>query len=391
MRTQIARGAFPGAQYLVGEQGQVKREGAVGFAVIEPEQIAATVDTIYDLASLTKPLVTSLLAVILASLGAIDLGAPIGDYLSEFSEKRKRRITLIQLLTHVTGLPNWRPLYFETTAPAQVPAYISSLVEDAPDGKTAPVVYSDLNYILLGYALERVSGERLDRLAEKHIFAPLGLKRTMFNPAPELKREIAATERGQSFEQANAADVHPIASGEHISTPAEINDSNSSLRNISYESSAARCSLPEGFRQEMIWGQVHDGNAYYLGGVAGHAGLFSTAREVFQIANQFLPGSALVSAAGLRLFTDNLTRGQETERSLGWILASSKDCSAGARLPATAIGHTGFTGTSVWMDPEKRRVFILLTNRIHPRVCAFDMKEVRQQFNAIAVEELNGL
>ena len=381
MQTQIARGSFPGAQYVVGERGHIQQEGAVGFAVIEPERIATTVDTIYDLASLTKPLITSLLAVILTALGVIDLSAPLGEYLSEFSEKRKRRITLIHLLTHVTGLPNWRPLYFETSDPALVPAYISSLFEDVTDGKPARLVYSDLNYILLGYVLERASGERLDRLAEKHIFEPLGLKRTMFNPAPALKREIAATERGQSFEQANAACAQQAAGGEQLAV--ESDHANSPSHNISSDP-------PTGFRQEMIWGEVHDGNAYYLGGVAGHAGLFSTAREVFQIANQFLSGSSLVSADKLRLFTDNLTGGQETDRSIGWILASSKDCSAGALLPRTAIGHTGFTGTSVWMDPEKQRVFILLTNRIHPCVCAFDMKEVRQQFNTLAVEELNG-
>ena len=205
LETQIARGAFPGAQYVVGCDQQIIREGAVGFAVVEPERIPVTVDTIYDLASLTKPLVTSLLAVIFSALGAIDLNAPLGQYLDEFDEKRKRRITLMQLLTHVSGLPNWRPLYLETSNPAAVPAYIAGLLTDSPDAETFPLVYSDLNYILLGCVLERASGERLDRLAQKHIFDPLSLKRTMFNPPLDLKREIAATEHGQTFEQANAA------------------------------------------------------------------------------------------------------------------------------------------------------------------------------------------
>lgn len=378
LETQIARGAFPGAQYVVGENQQVIRESAVGFAVIEPERIAATVDTIYDLASLTKPLVTSLLAVIFAALGAIDLDAPLGQYLDEFNDKRKRQIALTQLLTHVSGLPNWRPLYLETKNPADVPAYIAGLLDDSIDAKTFPLVYSDLNYILLAYVLERTSGERLDRLAQKHIFDPLNLKRTMFNPPPDLKREIAATEHGQTFEQANAASDAEAQREEEREgdTP-------------SHGLSASPPPVHPYWRKDVIWGEVHDGNAYYLGGVAGHAGLFSVAREVFQIANQFLRGSSLVGEDGLRLFAKNFTDGHETSRSIGWILASSKDCSAGPLMPQTAMGHTGFTGTSVWIDPDKRRVFVLLTNRIHPRVSTFDMKEVRQQFNTLAVEELD--
>jgi CubicO group peptidase (beta-lactamase class C family) len=192
LQAQIARGSFPGAQYVVGQDRRIISEGALGFAVVEPERIAVTPDTIYDLASLTKPLVTSLLAVIFAGLGLIDLSAPVGDYLSEFDEKRKRHVTLTRLLTHVSGLPNWRPLYLETTDSAHVPAYISGLLDDSSGTEAAPLIYSDLNYILLGCVLERVSGERLDRLAQKKIFGPLGLKRTMFNPPPELRREIAA-------------------------------------------------------------------------------------------------------------------------------------------------------------------------------------------------------
>jgi serine-type D-Ala-D-Ala carboxypeptidase len=406
LETQIARGSFPGAQYAVGEGGQLTREGALGFAVVEPEPIAATVDTIYDIASLTKPLVTSLLAVILCGLGAIDLNAPLGDYLSEFNDKRKRQITLIQLMTHVSGLPNWRPLYLETSEPEQAPAYIASLVEDATSRKAAPVVYSDLNYIALAYALERATGERLDRLAQKHIFDPLGLKRTMFTPPPELKREIAATERGQVFERANAiSDAQSRAdraAGGSADISADSMPANStsadsissdSTSSIYYISEPLRAGVAEPsslrWREDMIWGEVHDGNAHYLRGIAGHAGVFSVAREVFQIANQFLRGSSLVSEDRLRMFTENMTCGQETARSISWILASSKDCSAGAALPPTAMGHTGFTGTSVWMDPARRRVCVLLTNRIHPRVSAFDMKEVRQQFNTLAVEEMD--
>jgi CubicO group peptidase (beta-lactamase class C family) len=140
----------------------------------------------------------------------------------------------------------------------------------------------------------------------------------------------------------------------------------------------------------MIWGEVHDGNANFMGGVAGHAGLFSTAREAFRMATQFLGGSELLNTESLHLFSDNLTPGCATSRSIGWILAETPDCSAGPALPPAAFGHNGFTGTSIWMDPAKRRVFVLLTNRIHPRVDAVDMREIRRRFNALAVETLDG-
>ena len=397
LESEIARGAFPGAQYAVGEQGEIIYEAALGHAVIEPEGIAATLDTIYDLASLTKPLVTSLLAVMLDERGIWDLRATAAEYLSELRQSR-RQLTLIDLLTHTSGLPNWRPLYLEASDPADVPAYIAGLVDEVPDAQSLPVVYSDLNYILLGTAIERVTGLRLDRLAQQEIIEPLELKRTMFNPPPELKREIAATEHGQSFEHANAdcdAAMRRHDEGARGRGGEGVTDNLVVAGEPSTESLFAP-SPPRPFapshhwRDGVIWGEVHDGNAHYLGGIAGHAGLFSTAREVFQIANQFLRGSRLVSEAGLGWFAKNLTPGRETARSIGWVLAATKDCSAGAALPATGFGHNGFTGTSVWMDAAARRVFVLLTNRVHPHIGPIEMKGVRQHFNTLAVEALNG-
>ena len=380
LENEIARGAFPGAQYAVGERGEIIYEAALGHAVIEPERIAAALDTIYDLASLTKPLVTSLLAVIFSERGLWDLRAPAAEYLTELRQS-KRRVSLADLLTHTSGLPNWRPLYLETGDPAEVPAYIAGLITEVADAETIPVIYSDLNYILLGTAMERLTGLRLDRLAQQEIIAPLDLKRTMFNPPPELKREIAATEHGQSFEHANAdCDVEM-----RRRTDAETDDYMLTGAQPADSSPAAS----HQWRDGVIWGEVHDGNAHYLGGVAGHAGLFSTAREVFEIAGQCLPGSRLVSG-GLRWFTENLTPGRDTARSIGWVLAATKDCSAGAALPPTGFGHNGFTGTSVWMDGAARRVLVLLTNRVHPHIGPIDMKGVRQRFNTLAVEALDG-
>ena len=239
------------------------------------------------------------------------------------------------------------------------------------------MIYSDLNYVLLGFVLERVTGERLDRLAERDIFEPLGLERTMFSPPPELLREIAATEHGQEFELANAiADTEARSWGD-----------TASFATSPYRRAGVSHAK---WRKDVIWGEVHDGNANFMGGVAGHAGLFSTAREAFRMANQFLPGSELLKPESLHLFTGNLTSGCATSRSIAWILAETPDCSAGPALPPTAFGHNGFTGTSIWMDPLKRRVFVLLTNRVHPRVGAIDMREIRRRFNALAVETVSG-
>jgi serine-type D-Ala-D-Ala carboxypeptidase len=395
LQSQIARGVFPGAQYVIGEDLKIIREDALGLAVVEPERIPASVDTIYDLASLTKPLVTTLLSVIFRERGLIDLSAPVGHYLDEFNDSPGGRITIIELLTHTSGLPNWKPLYLEVKDPSQTLAYIARTLDAPRDSKTDPdLIYSDLNYILLGCVLERLTGERLDRIAQKEIFSPLSLKRTMFKPPAGLKRETAATEHGQMFEQANALEECAVGSrqlaGENPPDNPVAFDAASYSQLPTANRQPQTDSPPPAWRKHVIWGEVHDGNAHFLGGVAGHAGLFSTAREVFGIANQFLPGSELVTGDSLRLFTENLTPRHETARSIGWIIAATKDCSAGAALPVTGIGHNGFTGTSIWMDTRKRRVFILLTNRIHPRVGPTDMKEVRQQFNCLATHSLDG-
>jgi CubicO group peptidase (beta-lactamase class C family) len=369
LRAEIDRAVFPGAQYAVGEDDVLAFEGALGHSIIEPEQLPSTLDTIYDLASLTKPLVTSLLCVRRVERGILKMDAPVCGYLSEFDTPRARHITLGQLMTHTSGLPNWLPLYCEAARPQDVPGIIAGKVTNRARGCAAQLVYSDLNYILLGFILERLSNESLDKLASKEIFEPLGLKRTMFNPPEALRRETAATERGQEFERNNALAL--LERGGRAGCDLEI------------ASSGYR------WRRDVIWGEVHDGNARFLGGVAGHAGLFSTAREVYEIAKQFLPGSRLISPASLKLFTETLTTQCDTSRSIGWIIPLSGDCSAGPGLPRTAIGHNGFTGTSLWMDPGKRRILVLLTNRVHPMVKPIDMKPVRQRFNALGVEALD--
>jgi CubicO group peptidase (beta-lactamase class C family) len=406
LQSEIGRGTFPGAQYLIGQSGEVIASDAIGLAVVEPESIAAGLDTIYDVASLTKPLITTLLAVKLYERGLIELDALVADYLTDYANaaagsSEKEQITLRQLLTHTSGLPPWRPLYLEAQSAAEVPHTIARAPSAASHGSTErAVVYSDLNYILLGSVIERVARQSLRDLTRAEVIEPLGLKRTMFNPPRDLKRETAATERGQAYEM--AAIVSAVEAGSVSRPKRAAADTGADDDLVSLLSRFPALASEDGVevvplsphplrRTEVIWGEVHDGNAYFLGGAAGHAGLFSTAQEVFILANQFLPGSRLLEPDSLSLFRQNLTAGCESARSIGWILASTPDCSAGPGLGPQAFGHTGFTGTSVWIDPLANRVFVLLTNRIHPEVGKIEMKEPRQRFHSIAVEDCFGV
>jgi CubicO group peptidase (beta-lactamase class C family) len=353
---RIAADDFPSAVYLVAERGRPVFADALGNSVIEPQRIAATLDTIYDLASLTKPLVTSLLCA--RRIEAGDLTLSVSQFLAEFDRSDKKAITIRELLTHTSGLPAWRPLYL--------------LAEGGPDGTLSAianlnleykpgtrVVYSDLGFIVLGLLLEKLTGQRLAELARREIFQPLNLKRTFFNPEIAMQTGIAACETGNAYEREMS---HDTDSGKN-----------------------------KHWREETIWGQVHDGNAYFLGGAAGHAGLFSTAQETLVLANQFVADETkLLQPATCELFRENLTAGLEEARSFGWQLAETKDSAAGPDLPRDSFGHSGFTGTSCWNDPQRERVFILLTNRTHARAFPFaNINGVRRQFHSLAVAALD--
>lgn len=344
---------FPSAVYLVARGERVLAAGASGNAVVSPEVIPASLTTIYDLASLTKPLVTALLTVQLAGSGLLDLNAPAAHYLGEFLQTGKGSITIEQLLTHSSGLPAWLPLSALSDRPASAVQTIALATLLSEPG--SHVVYSDLGYIAMGVLLERATGRSLEELARERIFDPLGLSSTCFCPQPQLRSRIAATESGNAFEVEKAKEF------------------------------GAR--LPAA-RTEMIWGDAHDGNAHFLNGVAGHAGLFSTAADVHKLARQFLPGSTFVNRNSLPLFTSSRTPGLEEERSIGWQLASSPGSSAGPSLSQSSFGHSGFTGTSLWIDPERDAIMVLLTNRVHPRVTGTNMNEVRRCFHTLAIGEL---
>src|SRR6266550_7805219 len=252
---RIAAGDFPSAVYLVGEKGSTVIADARGNAVVNAQPIPATVATIYDLASLTKPLVTGLLCCRRVEAGELTLDSSLAHYLAEFDRTDKQDITVRHLLTHTSGLPAWQPLYVLAEGERdRAPAAIANLKLENKPG--THVLYSDLSFILLGFLLERMTGTRLAQLARQEIIEPLKLQHTFFNPEKAMQTGIAACEIGNTYEREMCS-----ASG-----GSEYRD----------------------WRNDLIWGEVHDGNAHFLGGAAGHAGLFSTAQETFVLARQFL-------------------------------------------------------------------------------------------------------
>lgn len=356
---RIEAGDFPSAVYVVAERGRVRFADALGDAVRDPERHPATLDTIFDLASLTKPLVTGMLLALLVERGAVGLDSAVADYLSEFGAVDKRAVTVRQLLTHTSGLPAWQPLYLLTGGDHVLDVIATQPLEQAPGER---VVYSDLGFITLGHLAQRVTNTQFADLARREIFEPLKLSRTFFNPERSLRTEVAASESsGNSYER-GMCETRPGAEAAGL------------------------------WRERTIWGEVHDGNAYFLGGAAGHAGLFSDSRETFRLASQFLQHTtSLLNPDTCRLFHTNMTEGLNEARSFAWQLAATPESTAGPRLPPEAFGHLGFTGTSCWLDPTTERVFILLTNRTHARALPFvNINGVRRRFHTLAIEALEG-
>ena len=362
LAARVEAGDFPSAVYLVAERGRTRFAAALGHAVLEPHEVRADFHTIYDLASLTKPLVTGLLCALRVERGKLELDAPVANYLREFGRDTHRRITVRQLLTHTSGLPAWRPLRVLTgDRPERVPEVIAGLpLEQAPGAR---VVYSDLGFIALGLLLERLDDAPLAELARREIFQPLLLRRTFFNPAEAFRTEAAACEMG----------------------------GNSHEREMCRTSGGVDEVDSVAWREELIWGEVHDGNAHFLGGAAGHAGLFSTAQETYLLAEQFIGArTRLLRPDTCQLFRTDMTVGLNEARSFAWQLAATPDSTAGDALPSDAFGHLGFTGTSCWIDSRRERVYILFTNRTHTRRLPFiNINSVRRQFHTLAAKALD--
>ncbi len=356
---RIAAGDFPSAVYAVGAGASIMLADALGHAVRSgAEQYPATLETIYDLASLTKPLITGLLCARRVERGEMLLDEAVSRVLPEFERADKRSLTLRHLLTHTSGLPAWRPLYITTGG---TPARALQSIADEPleSAPGARVVYSDLGFITLGFLLERIEGAQLAQIARREIFDALKLRRTFMIPDQAMRTEAAACETGNLYERQMCEGMNAPINGH--------------------------------WREHLIWGEVHDGNAHFLGGAAGHAGLFSTVGETFRLATQFLPAhTELLKPETCALFRTNMTPFLEEARSFSWQLAQTKDSTAGPHLSPDSFGHLGFTGTSCWIDAARERTYILLTNRTHACPLPFvNINSVRRQFHALASAALD--
>lgn len=314
----LSDSAFPGAFAVVGSRDRVYYGGGFGAIDWAPGSPAPDEHTLWDMASLTKVIGMTTAMMQLVGDGRVDLDAPVSRYLPRFTGEGKDAVTVRHLLTHSSGLPPWRPLYKEADTPAEAIAAVYATPLDTVPG--ARMAYSDLGAILLAQIVEQLSGWPLDQYLSANVFGPLGMDETGFTPAQSVWWRTAPTEY-------------------------------------------------DPWRQRHVRAEVHDENAVRLGGVSGHAGLFSTGHDLTIFAQMMLGGGArngvrIVPEATLRDFA-RVQDSALSHRALGWETPSGTN-SAGHFLSRSAFGHTGFTGTSIWMDPERDLFVILLTNRVNP-------------------------
>lgn len=272
--------------------------------------------SMFDLASVSKAVATTTSVMLLVERSKIDLNSPINAYLTDFASdpEWKKSITVRHLLTHTSGLPAWSDLYTRNKGRVAILNEVLKKIDPVAKPGTT-FVYSDIGFILLGQLVEEISGKRLDSFARMEIFRPLGMNDTSYNP------------KGKDF--------------------------------VSTEYS--------NWRREFVHGSVHDENAYSMGGVSGHAGLFSTAVDLSKFCDKLLAEEGgILSSSTVKMMTSDHTSQLGGYVGLGWWIKNEFTPNIGSGLPERSFGHNGYTGTSVWIDPESKLVIILLTNRIHP-------------------------
>jgi len=317
----IADGSIPGAVLEVGHDGKVIYRKAYGQRALEPRRESMTLDTVFDLASLTKVVATTTAVMQLVEQGKIRLSDPVAKYLPEFAANGKDDITVRQLLTHYSGLEP--DLDLKTPWEGKETAYRMAFAETPQEPPGSGFLYSDINFIVLGALVERASGQTLDEYAARHIFAPLKMTRTRF--VPPLSRKAGWL-----------AKIAPTQYDEN---------------------------------EHMLRGVVHDPTARRMGGVAGHAGLFSTADDLAKFAQALQSGGDGILSA---MSVEKMTRPEQPPsapvlRGFGWDIDSPFSSNRGDLFPVGSYGHTGFTGTSIWIDPTTQTYIILLSNAVHPR------------------------
>lgn len=342
----VHEGNIPGAAYGVFSADQVVAIDAVGRFTYETDSPEVTPETVFDLASVTKVMATTSLAMLLFDRGILDLDTPVGEVLPGFVVGRapgsgKERVTLRMFLAHSSGLPAYARLFEQHTTPnALLRACLQMPLEAGPDTRAE---YSDIGFILLGKVLEVLAREQLATICQREIFAPLGLTSTYFCPPQSMRSQIPPTENDTTF------------------------------------------------RKRVIQGEVHDEHAFVLGGCGGHAGLFANALDVMRFAacvlseGCTLTGIQLFQPATLRLFATRQSSPPGTSRALGWDTPKAPS-SSGKHFTALSIGHLGYTGTSLWIDRERKLAVVLLTNRTWPDRSNKSIQQIRPDFhNAILV------
>ncbi len=340
---EIARKQLPGAIVLVGRQGKTVWRRAYGNRALEPAPEPMTLDTIFDLASLTKIVATATSVMILVERGLVRLGDSVARYIPEFAEMGKKEITIEHLLVHRSGLIADNDIKDYEQGPDKAMENIWLLPPMA--GVGSRFIYSDVNYIVLAEIVRRVSGKPVDQFAEEKVFRPLGMKDTGYLPlkrfGEKVKSRIAPTEK-------RAGGNSVSGNGEKISG-----------------------------QEYWMRGEVHDPRAHLLGGVAGHAGLFSTGDDLAIFCQMILNGGVyqgvrILSPLGVRRMTEaRYSAGNASDgiaRGIGWDIFSGFSANRGDLFPVGSFGHTGFTGTSLWIDPSSETFVVFLSNRVHPKL-----------------------
>ena len=331
----IAQRQIPGAVLIVGHDGQVVYRKAYGDRALEPRREAMTVDTVFDCASLTKVVATTTAIMQLWEQGKFRMNEPVAKYIPEFGENGKQEITIRQLLVHYSGLAP--DIDLSKPWEGKETAYRMAFEEAPEHTPGAGFVYSDIDFVVLGALVERLSGESLDQYAAKHVFAPLGMKETRFLPPASWEARIAPTEEDE--------------------------------------------------KHQLLRGVVHDPTARRMGGVAGQAGVFSTADDLAIFAQTLLDGGrGVLSAATVAKMTAPQQPVNSTVlRGFGWDIDSPLSSNRGELLPVGGYGHTGFTGTSLWIDPATKTYIVLLTNSVHMNVVPTNMIPPKEKGSAIAL------
>jgi len=349
----IKKRIIPGISLLVGKEEKVCLKKHYGYKSLLPQKEMLKENTLYDLASLTKPMVTALLTLYLVEKERIALNTDIKKFFPQLAFD----INLVHLLTHTSGLPAWYPFYLYGR---DYIGQFKSLKRESRPGKK--MNYSCVGYILLYYIIEKIAGTSFKTFAQNIIFEPLGLKNTFLSVPEDVKKMAAPTENGDQHEKKRVGKKHKNMADHFF------------------------------WRDYIIQGEPHDCNSWYLGGTAGNAGLFSTTEDVFRITREFFPStSSILAPESTQLFWKNLTPFKKSHRTIGFKCNSSFITSGGRALSRKAIGHNGVTGTSFWLDPENGYTFILLTNRIHPVMVdekKVSFNRIRRKLHRMIVKEL---